>query len=80
MFREAWSKFDPKGTCYIQHSELVPLCGNIEPPLGFKGMPMDRHIFEDWVKNVHIPVYIGECHQFYEVGFHLMKRFYEQKE
>ena len=34
MFREAWSKFDPKGTCYIETAELLPFISLLEPPLG----------------------------------------------
>ena len=37
MFREAWSKFDPKGTCYIETIDLLPLIAALDPPMGHKG-------------------------------------------
>jgi len=38
-FREAWSKFDPKGSGYIQTGDLVPLGALLDLPLGYKDNP-----------------------------------------
>jgi voltage-dependent calcium channel L type alpha-1D len=42
-FIELWSRFDPKGTGYIGHTDLVQLLREEPPPLGFgKKCPEDR--------------------------------------
>lgn len=42
-FLELWSRFDPKGTGYISHTDLVQLLREEPPPLGFgKRCPEDR--------------------------------------
>jgi len=48
-FRKAWSKFDPKGTQYIETSYLLRLLGTVEPPLGFKDNPQREEEFKYWI-------------------------------
>ena len=38
-FRKTWSKYDPKGTCYIETTDLLPLIAQLEYPVGYKDKP-----------------------------------------
>ena len=78
-FREAWSKFDPKGSGYIETGDLVALGSLLDPPLGYRDQPEQLSIFEDWIKFADIPVYNENYHHFYEVAILLSKRVYHEK-
>ena len=78
MFREAWSHFDPRGTCYIKTTDLLPLIALISPPLGNKDKPELNLVFAMWSKNIELSVYKDNYYHFYEVAFSLSKRIYEE--
>jgi len=61
-FREVWLTFDPKGTFFIQTSDIMPLLQHLSPPLGVREQKKSRKEMLAFLEELQIPDHHGRAH------------------